>query len=196
MAERGRVSAQEAATQLDVSVTTLRRWSKEYAQYLSEDGSKVSDKSGPRTYTENDVSTLARIKELTAQGLSADQVSRHLQTQAMGLSTDDRVAVVRAGEEEASRSPALLLMRDILQSLSEGQEAILNSQQANRSLLGVVIQDNFNLKEENAKLRERMLKLEQELAELRRHNWDHRSLLEARVRRLEHKGWLARLLGL
>jgi hypothetical protein len=34
--------------------------------------------------------------------------------------------------------------------------------------MGVVIQDNFNLKEENNRLRERMLELERQLGELRR----------------------------
>jgi hypothetical protein len=57
--------------------------------------------------------------------------------------------------------------------------------QVNRNLLGVIIQDNFNLKEENAKLRERMLKLEQELAELKRRDSDYRLYLEQRINHME-----------
>jgi regulator of replication initiation timing len=89
-----------------------------------------------------------------------------------------------------------MVLREVLQGFASGQEAILNSQQANRNLMGVMIQDNFNLKEENARLRERMLKLEQELNELRRTQAEQRQHLEQRLRQIEQKkDWLSRLLG-
>ena len=50
------------------------------------------------------------------------------------------------------------VMTDTLRVMIENQQTVQNSLQVNRNLLGVIIQDNFNLKEENAKLRERMLK--------------------------------------
>jgi hypothetical protein len=61
----------------------------------------------------------------------------------------------------------------------------LGSQQANRELLTVVLQDNFNLKEENAKLRDRMLDLERDLVEMRRMDDLRRENLEARLQRIE-----------
>jgi septal ring factor EnvC (AmiA/AmiB activator) len=95
----------------------------------------------------------------------------------------------------------------------------MNSQQATRDLLNLAIQDNFNLKDENARLRERMMHLEQELSENRRRDEARREMLERRLERLEEmtyrppapatppdsetkavsrrrRGWLARLLGL
>jgi DNA-binding protein H-NS len=50
-----------------------------------------------------------------------------------------------------------------------------------------VLQDNFNLKEENAKLRDRMLELERDLVELRRHDEARRTDIEGRLRRLERQ---------
>jgi hypothetical protein len=62
---------------------------------------------------------------------------------------------------------------------------LLGSQQANRDLLSVVLQDNFGLKEENTKLRDRMLELERDLAEVRRLEAAHRESLEVRLHKLE-----------
>ncbi len=72
-----------------------------------------------------------------------------------------------------------------LQTLADAQRAILNSQQANRDLIGVVIQDNFNLKAENQKLRDRMLVLERDLTELRRRDEARREAVEARLQAVE-----------
>jgi regulator of replication initiation timing len=66
--------------------------------------------------------------------------------------------------------------------------------QVNRNLLGVLIQDNFNLKEENAKLRDRVLKLEQAMNQLRqlRQEKETSSLSQAKQRELEsRKGCLS-----
>ena len=52
-------------------------------------------------------------------------------------------------------------------------------------MLGVMIQDNLNLKSENTSLRERMLELERELAELHRHFVETRERTEIRMRVLE-----------
>ena len=67
----------------------------------------------------------------------------------------------------------------------ENQQTIQNSLQVNRNLQGVIIQDNFNLKEENMRLRERMQKMEQELNDLRKRDSDHRLTTEQRLARLE-----------
>ena len=82
-------------------------------------------------------------------------------------------------------SPAARFMRDTMQAVTGNQQIILNSQQANRDMLGVMIQDNLNLKGENTSLRERMLELERELAELHRHFVDTRERTEIRMRVLE-----------
>jgi hypothetical protein len=74
-----------------------------------------------------------------------------------------------------------------LHTVADGQQLLLGSQQANRDLLSVVVQDNFNLKEENTRLRDRMLDLERELAEIRRLEGAGRQDLESRLRKLEEQ---------
>ncbi len=71
------------------------------------------------------------------------------------------------------------------QSLVEAQRAILNGQQATRDLIGVIVQDNFSLKEENQRLRDRMLSLERDLTELRRRDEARREATEARLQAAE-----------
>jgi DNA-binding transcriptional MerR regulator len=81
--------------------------------------------------------------------------------------------------------PAVQFLRDAVHAVTDTQQIILNSQQASRDLLGVMIQDNLNLKGENTSLRERMLDMERELAEMRRRHADYRERMETRVRVLE-----------
>ena len=68
-----------------------------------------------------------------------------------------------------------------LHTLNEAQRAILNTQQANRDLIGVLVQDNFNLKAENERLRDRMLTLERDFAETRRREELRRESVEERL---------------
>ncbi|MEA3336857.1 MAG: MerR family transcriptional regulator [Chloroflexota bacterium] len=81
--------------------------------------------------------------------------------------------------------PAAQFLRDAVSSIHDTQQIILNSQLASRDMLGVMIQDNLNLKDENTSVRERMLSLERDLAEVRRHHADYRERMETRVRVLE-----------
>lgn len=104
---------------------------------------------------------------------------------------DDDVDVVAPEEIQEARLPAEIrpsasqFLRDALQPFSDTQQIILNAQQATRDLVGVMIQDNLNLKDENLSLRERMLELEREMAEIRRRHADYRERMETRVRILE-----------
>ncbi len=82
-------------------------------------------------------------------------------------------------------TPAARFLRDAVQGMADNQQIILNSQQASRDLMGVMIQDNLNLKGEASSLRERMLEMERELAELRRRQADYRERMETRVHVLE-----------
>jgi len=82
-------------------------------------------------------------------------------------------------------TPAARFLRDAVQGMADNQQIILNNQQASRDLMGVMIQDNLNLKGEASSLRERMLELERELAELRRRQADYRERMEIRVHVLE-----------
>ncbi len=70
-------------------------------------------------------------------------------------------SLVVAAEAEP---PVIAFLNNTIAALSESQKSVLNSQATNRELMGVVIQDNFNLKEENNQLRARILELERTMA--------------------------------
>jgi DNA-binding transcriptional MerR regulator len=76
-------------------------------------------------------------------------------------------------------------LRDVFSALADGQQAVLNNQASMREIIGVVVQDNFNLKGENRKLRERMLDMERTLAEYQRREETRKERLEGRLRALE-----------
>lgn len=84
-----------------------------------------------------------------------------------------------------SESPALDFLSNTLSTLSDSQKSVLNSQAANRELMGVLLQDNFNLKEENNRLRERILEVERDVARSRQEDeWRREALrqeLEAKI---------------
>ena len=180
----------EVATQLKVSTSTLRRWSKEFAPFLSKaaGGEALSPQSEPiHRYTDHDLVTLATIKELLAEGLTYQQVSERLEEtqEHKNEEEDDTYALVSSEAPAPTLAPAITILSDAVHTMVDGQQTILSSQQANRDLMGVVIQDNFNLKEENVRLRDRMLRLEQELSDLKRTEEERRGVMEERLREVE-----------
>ena len=62
----------QVAQTLSVPPSTLRRWAKHFASYLSPQSGKK------RTYTIADIDTLRRIQELSAKGLSYAQIAQTL----------------------------------------------------------------------------------------------------------------------
>lgn len=140
---------------------------------------------------------LSRGSDEAAQGAEAeaslDEPAPYSGAEA--LAGNSQLELARAGLGESTGNaerlpaealpPAALFLRDAFQAVADTQQIILNSQQANRDMLGVMIQDNLNLKNENTGLRERMLELERELAELKRRQTDYRERMETRVRVLE-----------
>lgn len=205
----------EVAAYLEVSPATLRRWSRRFARFLSPEA-QGGEGGVHRRYREADLQVLGMIKGLLAQGYTYAQVERRLAALYPGGETEEGrqpLAVTPAAQgSKEPPPPAFLMLTDTLHAVKDAQQMLLGSQQANRDLLGVVIQDNFNLKEENARLRERMLHLERELAELRRVEAARRERLEERLSALEdlvrfrqmeeeeetdeRPGCLGRLLGL
>jgi DNA-binding transcriptional MerR regulator len=188
----------EIAAQLQVSPSTLRRWSNEFADFLSDAAGRPQPEEGSRTahrrYSDEDLETLMTIKGLLAEGLTYIQVGRRLealrmrQTMAEMEVGEDEPQVTALGPsllEPSPMAPAVTVLADTLHTVSDGQQLLLGSQQANRDLLSVVLQDNFNLKEENTKLRDRMLDLERDLAEMRRLDGARRDSLEERLQDLE-----------
>lgn len=180
----------QVAARLDISSSTLRRWSKEFAPFLSQTAGypELSSNGGAshRRYTDEDLETLITIKGLLAEGYSYHQVTKRLEVMRVGEATqDDIYALVAAEGEKLGLAPAMSVLSDTIHTVADGQQMLLHSQQASRDLLGVVIQDNFNLKEENARLRERMLRLEREISEVKRREEERRGAVEERLLQLE-----------
>ncbi|MGD8397560.1 MAG: MerR family transcriptional regulator [Anaerolineae bacterium] len=193
MAEQSYLLPHEVASELDVSPSTLRRWSNEFADHLSDSAGRpqpeLGSKTAHRRYTEDDLATLETIKDLLADGLTYVQVARRLEARQPEILGPEGEPVpgraLSTGTPEAAYAPAASVLADTIHSVSEGQQLLLGSQQANRELLSVVLQDNFSLKEENAKLRNRMLELERDMTEIRRLDDARRQNLEVRLQRLE-----------
>jgi DNA-binding transcriptional MerR regulator len=169
---------QEVARQLDISPATLRRWSDEFADQLSAEARSTQGKSH-RRYSEADLEALQAVKNMMGAGMTYEQVRQHLSSHAPA--TD--------GEETALINPervgtSMAFLSTAIENITESHRSVLNSQQANRELMGVVIQDNFNLKEENTRLRERMLEIERQSAQLRR---DHELHIESMRQEIEMK---------
>jgi DNA-binding transcriptional MerR regulator len=127
-----------------------------------------------RRYTKDDVQVLSRVKALLDEGLTYDQVIHRLSREAPGRREEARqrdeaysIVAPEPEMEAGALGPSLVVVADALRNINENQQAVQNSLQVNRNLLGVLIQDNFNLKEENTKLRDRVLKLEQTMNQLR-----------------------------
>ncbi len=172
---------QQSATELNVSVNTLKRWAKDFAPFLSPSG-PVSGDGSTRRFANEDLVVLRRVKEQLAGGSSTEEVVEQLHAEGRGETVASALAT-RGGMD--GQSVGFVVLTDTLRAMIENQQTIQNSLQVNRNLQGVIIQDNFNLKEENMKLRERMLELEQELTELRKRDSEYRLMLEQRLTRVE-----------
>jgi DNA-binding transcriptional MerR regulator len=169
----------EVAARLEISPSTLRRWTVEFADFLS-DGA-IAAESQTRLYTAADLDLLATVKSLLSEGRTYYQVGKRLEAQQRPQDGEGgRALAVSEGG-----GAAFSFISETLHTVSDSQQLLLGSQQATRDLLGVLLQDNFSMKEENAKLRDRMLNLERELTEFRRHSARQRRQLQIRLKHLE-----------
>lgn len=190
-------SPQTVARELDISLSTLRRWSDEFSAYLSSSAGAAGQPH--RRYLDSDITTLHTIKNWVNEGMTYEQVHQQLNGQS-GSEDDPPLSPSLGGPEEppaeehkeqaivttgGPESPAIAFLTNTLTTLSDNQKSILNSQAANRELLGVLLQDNFNLKDENSRLRERILEVEREVAQTRQdEEWRREALrqeLEAKI---------------
>jgi DNA-binding transcriptional MerR regulator len=219
------------AAQLDVSPSTLQRWTERFADCFS-DGAARPPSNGhgravARDYNESDILLLRAVQTLRGRNLSDEAIAVELRAilalKAQGRSEEaiwaerhlDQEAPVVADENgngnlivhieqssdlaQINPQAAVAALAVALRQISDGQQALLNSQQANRDLLNVVVQDNFNLKEENLRLRKQLRQVEQDLSHLKESDWNQRLSLEERMTALEQHGkksWWQRLLRL
>ncbi len=170
----------EVAGDLNISPQTLKDWTRAFVPFLSP---ATVSADGARRYTEDDVLVLKQVRDCMAAGSTLEETAQELRNAGYGepATEDGAQGALTVPQAQAGFN----VLTDTLRAMIENQQTIQNSLQVNRNLLGVIIQDNFNLKEENSKLRERMLKLEQELAEVKRRESDYRLYLEQRINRMD-----------
>jgi len=137
----------EVATQLQVSPSTLRRWSDEFADFLSESAGRPHLAAGTpaahRRYTDEDLETLLTIKGLLAEGLTYIQVGKRLEALRQhrppvtaGVEGEaPPVTALGPSLRDAPFAPAISVLADTLHTVAEGQQLLLGSQQASRDLL-------------------------------------------------------------
>jgi DNA-binding transcriptional MerR regulator len=164
----------EVTELLDVAPGTLRRWVQRFADFL-EPGSGDGDSQ----FSVTDVETLTVIRGLLAEGYTYEQITHRLQVLKANTGAKDAPLATQADTAVPHA------VGDLLHTIADTQQSILNSQTSIREMLGVVIQDNFNLKEENRGLRNRMLELERSLAEYQRREETRKERMENRLRALE-----------
>jgi flagellar capping protein FliD len=176
----GNYSLMEVSRHLQVNPELVRSWSRRFAKSLSAQAT-----AEPPRYNSADVAALVAVRQMVEKGSTDEQVIHSLlprriepQTTAMAL------APLHVDADEGALSPAQAL-GDVFTAIASGQQTVLNSQSAMRELVSVVVQDNFNLKDENRKLRDRMLELERALAEYQRREESRKERLESRLRALE-----------
>lgn len=188
----------QVANHLNISPDTLRRLTRRFDRHLS-DGIYAPEP----TFSGPDVAALVTVQQLLSQGYDDEQIHEQLTPRAAihspgttgnhtpGTLVENEHTPLHTGP--APLGPVGTLgatglpkpLHDALDTLVNGQKAVLNSQSSLRDMIGVVAQDNFNLKEENRKLRERMLELERTQAENLRREEARRERIDNRLRALE-----------
>lgn len=126
----------------------------------------------------------AEVVEVVAETIEPSDEEGRAETEDAS-ETRERRAIVSQPDEADSRPELANLIAETLFSLSDSQQIILSGQQTSRQLLGVVLQDNFNLKEENSRLRERILEAERKLFELKREIDSNQTQDRERMRQME-----------
>jgi len=170
------------ARHLDVSVDGLQRLRRRFARYLSPDASAAEP-----IFTNADVASLVTVQKLLAQGYDDEQIDEHLTPLHLEAEPElDPLLSVDLQPYTVESSTGLpQVVDDVLHTLVGGQQAVLNAQANLHEMLSVVVQDNFNLKDENRKLRDRMLEMEKVLAEYQRREETRKERMESRLRALE-----------
>lgn len=194
----------DAARQLGIPASTLRRWSRRFAPFLSPEASgavRENGSRGHRRYAPDDLTVLARCKVLLSEGHTfnqvADMLAQDFQSEAPVVEGEIDVDANQSAASDAGGDEPFQMMREedavdagnilaqALAAIPGFQQAIITGQQSERELLGIVLQDNFTLKEENKKLRERMVETERRIFEMKREMEKARTEERERMRQME-----------
>jgi flagellar capping protein FliD len=170
------------ARHLDISTESLQRLRRRFSHYLGPDASKADP-----LFSSTDVAAIVTIQKLLAQGYDDEQIDEHLTPLHLDVEPAPHFPTdVQHYNNDVDPVSALpQVVGDVLNTIVNSQQAVLNGQTSLRDMMGVVVQDNFNLKDENRKLRDRMLEMERALAEYQRREETRKERMEGRMRALE-----------
>jgi DNA-binding transcriptional MerR regulator len=174
----------EVANHLQIPLDTLRHWNQRFAHFLGAEAMIA-----PPRYTSADIAVLLTVQKYLDQGFDDDEVRSHLTPKR--ITPQPPTATTLAPQETHTLAISddnqglPTLVADLISTIAKGQQSILNGQTTVREVVNVVVQDNFNLKDENRKLRDRILELERVFAEYQRREETRKERLEGRVRALE-----------
>ncbi|MBX3011361.1 MAG: MerR family transcriptional regulator [Caldilineaceae bacterium] len=177
-------SLAEVASHLQVPLDALRQWSQRFSAFLGVDVLAAI----PR-YSNADIAVLITIQKYVDQGFDDAEIRNRLTPKriipqapsATALAPNEAHALLVT--QDKSGLPQVVA--DLISTIANSQQSVLNGQATVREMMNVVVQDNFNLKDENRKLRDRVLELERVFAEYQRREETRKERLEGRVRALE-----------
>jgi DNA-binding transcriptional MerR regulator len=173
----------EVANHLQIPLDTLRQWNQRFTDFLSAEALAM-----PPRYTSADIAVLLTVQKYLDQGFDDDEVRIRLTPKRI-IPPPVANALAAHNSHEitvSSDNPGVpTVVTDLLSTIANSQQSILNGQTTVREVVNVVVQDNFNLKDENRKLRDRVLEVERTFAEYQRREETRKERLEGRVRALE-----------
>lgn len=175
-------SLAEVASHLQIPLETLRQWNQRFTQFLGAEATTPV----PR-FTSADIAVLLTVQKYLDQGFADDEVRNRLTPKRITPPAPTALAPAETHELLVTSDNLGLpqVVADLLSTIANSQQSVLHGQSAVREIVNVVVQDNFNLKDENRKLRDRMLEIERALAEYQRREETRKERLEGRVRGLE-----------
>jgi flagellar capping protein FliD len=169
------------ARHLDISVDSLQRLRRRFGHYLGPEAMAAEPH-----FSNADIAAIVTIQKLLAQGYDDEQIDEHLTPLHLDVEPAPILpADVQPYNDSEGATSLPQVVGDVLNTIVNSQQAVLNGQTSLRDMMGVVVQDNFNLKDENRKLRDRMLEIERVLAEYQRREETRKERLEGRLRALE-----------
>jgi hypothetical protein len=169
------------ARHLDISVESLQRLRRRFSHYLGPDAARAEP-----LFSNADIAAIVTIQKLLAQGFDDEQIDERLTPMNLDVEPTSHFPIdVQPYSDSDSASALPQVVGDVLNTIVNSQQAVLNGQTGLRDMMGVVVQDNFNLKDENRKLRDRMLEIERALAEYQRREETRKERMEGRLRALE-----------
>lgn len=156
----------EVTAKLGISPATLRRWAVEFRELLSGDAAQSLLPGGAplhRSYSDQDLRLLARVKELRGQGLGYDAIRERLSGEVS--------EAAQSPEGEPERPAPLLISEEARLMILTQQQALIERERVIEGLQQAVEAQAAHLADlqaERDRANARADKAEQDAAELRR----------------------------